>query len=114
MGELATVEENQGRLVDRQTRVVPSMVERIEGLIDNTTDRFEMPTEFVIPGGRAASAALDVARTVVGRAERESLTAIGPRSQMVAYLDRLSDLLWALARWQKSIATPARKSAPAG
>lgn len=108
MAELATSDENHEKLVDGQTRVVPEMVQRIEALIDQTTDRFEMPNEFVVPGGTAVSAALDVARTVVRRSERESLTAVGPESQVVAYLNRLSDLLWALARWQEGVATPAR------
>jgi cob(I)alamin adenosyltransferase len=63
-------------------------------------ERFAMPTDFVIPGSTRASALLDVARTVVRRAERESLGAIASGSLVVAYLNRLSDLLWALARWQ--------------
>ena len=42
----------------------------LEGRIDDLSERFEMPTEFVVPGDNRSSAALDVARTVVRRAER--------------------------------------------
>lgn len=110
MAELATAEENHDKLIRGETRVVASMVERLEAVIDEAADRFEMPTEFVVPGGSVVSAALDVSRTIVRRAERDALTVIGPDSFVIAYLNRLSDLLWALARWQEHTATPARQS----
>lgn len=109
MAELATDDSNRAKLVAGQTLVVQSMVDRLETLIDETSARFEMPTEFVIPGGSVVSAALDVARTVVRRAEREALSAVDADSLVIAYLNRLSDLLWALARWQEEAATPARQ-----
>ena len=58
-----------------------------------------MPTEFVIPGANRASAALDLARTVVRRAERLLVSAPIEGSLVARYLNRLSDLLWATARW---------------
>lgn len=97
MAELATLPENQAKLTDR---VTPEMVAALEPIIDDVMARFPMPTEFVIPGANRVSALLDVARTVVRRAERESLAVTSAGSQVVAYLNRLSDLLWALARWQ--------------
>jgi cob(I)alamin adenosyltransferase len=48
------------------------------------------------------SAALDVARTVVRRAERRALGVTGDASMVVPYLNRLSDLLWTVARWQEN------------
>ncbi|MCC6183045.1 MAG: ATP:cob(I)alamin adenosyltransferase, partial [Microthrixaceae bacterium] len=63
--------------------------------------RFEAPREFVVPGETVVAAHLDVARTVVRRAERSALSAAEDGSQVVPYLNRLSDLLWALARWQE-------------
>jgi cob(I)alamin adenosyltransferase len=63
--------------------------------------RFEPPTEFVVPGQDRASAQLDVARTVARRAERDAVAAAVPDSAVLAYLNRLSDLLWTLARWQE-------------
>ncbi|MER3452707.1 MAG: ATP:cob(I)alamin adenosyltransferase, partial [Acidimicrobiia bacterium] len=63
--------------------------------------RFEAPTAFVIPGQDRVSAALDVARTVVRRAERRALAVAVEGSHVVPYLNRLSDLLWTMARWQE-------------
>ena len=48
------------------------------------------------------SASIDVARTVCRRAERSALSVAGEGSSVVPYLNRLSDLLWTLARWQES------------
>ena len=75
--------------------------------------RFEAPTEFVLPGENRCAAALDLARTIVRRAERESVTAttvgwLEPGSQVVPYLNRLADLCWTLARWQEGEFRPAR------
>ena len=97
MAELATLPENQAKLADR---VTAEMVASLEPAIDEAMARFPMPTDFVIPGATRVSALLDVARTVVRRAERESLAVAADGSHVVAYLNRLSDLLWALARWQ--------------
>jgi cob(I)alamin adenosyltransferase len=96
MAELATLPENRDKLA---RRVTPELVAELEPLIDDVMERFPMPTDFVIPGATRVSALLDVARTVVRRAERESIGVTGD-THAVAYLNRLSDLLWALARWQ--------------
>jgi cob(I)alamin adenosyltransferase len=68
---------------------------------DDVERRFELPSEFVIPGQDRLSALLDVARTVVRRAERLAVGVAPPESQVVPYLNRLSSLLWAMARWQE-------------
>lgn len=101
MAEVATALENRHKLTDGTTRVTASMVDALELLIDDVTGRFDMPTEFVIPGGSVVAAFLDVARTVVRRAERVTMPVAGEDSQVVPYLNRLSDLVWALARWQE-------------
>lgn len=77
------------------------MVEHLERMIDSLDERFEPPTDFVVPGQNKVSALLDVGRTVARRAERHSLAAAPPPSQACPYLNRLSDLLWTLARWQE-------------
>jgi cob(I)alamin adenosyltransferase len=102
MAELATEEANRSKLSEGRSLVTAEMVERLEQHIDDLGGRFEMPTEFVVPGANRLSAALDVARTVVRRAEREALPAAVAGSQAVPYLNRLSDLLWMLARWQEA------------
>lgn len=98
MAELATLPEHRSKLAELVTE---EMVAGLEPLIDDAMGRFPMPTDFVIPGATRTSALLDVARTVVRRAERESLGVAVAGSHVVAYLNRLSDLLWALARWQE-------------
>ena len=60
-----------------------------------------MPSDFTIPGENRVSAALDVARAVVRRAERLAVAEPQEGSFVVPYLNRLSDLLWAMARWQE-------------
>ena len=61
-----------------------------------------------MPGESRMAALLDVARTVVRRAEREALAAVPDDSHVVPYLNRLSDLAWVLARWQEGRSLPAR------
>lgn len=99
MAELATLPENHGKLSDGQTRVTIEMVQHLEALTDEVGTRFEPPTAFVVPGQTPLAAQLDIARTVVRRAERESLGAVVPGSHVLPYLNRLSSLLWAQARW---------------
>jgi cob(I)alamin adenosyltransferase len=99
MAELATLPENHAKLVDGQTRVTAEMVVAIEALVDGLGERFEAPTQFVVPGQTPLAAQLDLARTVVRRAEREAVAATVPGSQVLPYLNRLSSLLWVQARW---------------
>lgn len=112
MADLATDEPNRAKLVAGQTLVTDAMVAALEHHIDTLTERFTMPSEFVVPGGNRVAAALDVARTVVRRAERDSLTAAASDSRVVAYLNRLSDLLWAMARWQEGESRAVRSVSP--
>ncbi len=108
MAEVSTAPEHRGRLVAGRTLVTPEMAGALEPLIDDLTSRFNAPTEFVLPGQSPTAAALDLARTVVRRAERSALGVAAPGSSVVPYLNRLSDLLWTMARWQEGQALPAR------
>lgn len=111
MAEVATAPENRDKLVAGKTAVTTDMVAALEQRIDALLARFEMPTDFVVPGQNRIAAALDFARVVVRRAERlvvasglsggEDPTGAEGSSQVRAYLNRLSDLLWAMARWQE-------------
>ena len=102
MAEVATTQENRSKLVGGVTEVTAAMVAALEDRIDDLTGRFAMPSEFVVPGETRLAASLDVARTVVRRAERLVAAAPpAPGSQVGPYLNRLSDLLWAAARWQE-------------
>jgi cob(I)alamin adenosyltransferase len=110
MAELATLPENRHKLAAGTTLVTTDMVTALENEIDAVAERFEMPTEFVIPGQDRLSAALDLARTVVRRAERAAITVGDEDSNVVVYLNRLSDLAWMLARWTEGDPVPARSA----
>lgn len=111
--ELATGSDRRDRLVDGETRVTGAMIESLEREIDEIEDRVGMPTEFVVPGGSPLAAALDVARSVVRRAERRSVTHLRAEqiegSQVVAYLNRLADLLYMLARSEEKAWEPSKE-----
>ncbi len=72
-------------------------VERLERAIDEATDGLPELKHFVLPGGTRAAASLHVARTVARRAER-LLVGLGARGELLRYVNRLSDLLFVLAR----------------
>lgn len=101
MAELATASGNRHKLTEGTSLVTRDMVVRLESVIDDVMGRFDPPKEFVVPGETVVAAHLDVARAVVRRAERAALAAADEGSHVGAYLNRLSDLLWALARWQE-------------
>jgi cob(I)alamin adenosyltransferase len=102
MAEVATAPENRHKLTEGASLVTDEMVGALEAHIDMLNERFEMPKEFVVPGQNRVSAALDVARTVVRRAERGYVAASPPAGSLVGpYLNRLSDLVWTMARWQE-------------
>jgi len=84
-------------------RITQEYVDRLEGWCDEYNERLSKLRSFVLPGGTTGSAYLHVARTVVRRAERAAWAAVethGPTVNLLAitYLNRLSDLLFILAR----------------
>jgi len=101
--ELATAPEAAERLEDGISRVTPEMVEEAERLIDRYMAEVELPPKFVIPGGNLISAHLDVARTVIRRAERHVSTLVEEdeiaSETLVHFVNRASDLAYAMARW---------------
>jgi cob(I)alamin adenosyltransferase len=111
--ELATERANRRKLTAGVSLVTPDMVTALEPVIDDITTRFDPPREFVVPGENRVAAALDLARAVVRRAERDSVGAtrsgwLDAESHVVPYLNRLADLVWTLARWQEGEFRPAR------
>jgi cob(I)alamin adenosyltransferase len=101
--ELATAPEAADRLEDGVSRITDTMVDALEVDIDRYMNQVDLPPNFVIPGGTELSAALDVARSAIRRAERrvvELRDADGLASESVLrYLNRASDLAFALARF---------------
>ncbi len=83
--------------------VQPRHVEHLEGLIDELNGVVGPLTNFLLPGGSPGAAQLHVARTVCRRAEREaiSLSHEEPIGELVLpYLNRLSDALFVMARYE--------------
>jgi len=90
------------RLVPGVSEVTPEMTAGLESAIDRLLAAHPLRPAFVVPGATAASAALDLARTFLRRAERR-LVASGDRETtrspaLMAYLNRASDLAYAMAR----------------
>ncbi len=114
--ELATNPDAWDRLVDGTSRVSSEMVDGIESLLRDLEAHIEMPSEFVVPGETPTSAALELARTTLRRAERRAVTlgreGLIPGPHLLPYLNRLADLLWVLARAAEQAesrsATPSR------
>lgn len=117
--DLAANPRARDRLVPGVSLVTPAMTARVEQQIDEVTAAHPLRPVFVVPGANPVSAALDVARTIVRRAERrlvgeqpaerDRLAGDGPvgdsadrdhpgRDHRLAYLNRVSDLLFVLAR----------------
>ena len=119
--ELATNPTAWERLEDGTTRVSAAMVAGIETLLADYEAHIEFPKEFVVAGETRTSAALELARTIVRRAERRAVTldraGLVPGPHLLAYLNRLADLLWVLARAAEQAeahtATAARTRDPA-
>src|SRR6185369_12605657 len=100
--ELATNPDAWERLEDGRTRVSAGMVAGVEALLAELEASIEMPTEFVVPGETPTSAALELARTILRRAERRAVglrrAGLVPGDHLIPYMNRLADLLWVLAR----------------
>jgi cob(I)alamin adenosyltransferase len=100
--ELAANPAAWDRLRDDQTRVSAAMVTRLDAVLADYETRITFPTEFVVPGETRTSAALELARTILRRAERRAVTldraGLVPGEHLLPYLNRLADLLWVLAR----------------
>ena len=101
--ELATAPDAEGRLEEGISRIDDGMVEALEPVIDRYMGRVNLPPKFVITGGTTLSAQLDVARTVIRRAERR-VVVLKERGELASdavlrYLNRASDLAFAMARF---------------
>jgi cob(I)alamin adenosyltransferase len=110
MAELATDSANRAKLQAGTTLVTAEMVAHLESVMTEVGARFEPPTQFVVPGQDRVSALLDLARTVVRRSERAAAAVVDEGSQVLPYLNRLSSVLWTLARWVEGEPLTARAS----
>jgi cob(I)alamin adenosyltransferase len=102
--DLATNPTERAKLESGVSLVTAEMTERLERRIDELVAERALPQAFIVPGANAASAALDLARSVIRRAER-NVVALEREGRDVnpevrRYLNRLSDLVFVLARRQ--------------
>jgi len=106
--ELACVPGKEDKL--RLALVAEPDITRLEGWIDEAEAPLAPLKNFVLPGGAPSAAELHRARTICRRAERRTLTAgriSTIRPELVIYLNRLSDLLFVLARYENHLASVA-------
>ena len=104
--QLATAAENQDKLERGVSKVSSEMTSQAEGDIDALVAEHPLPEEFILPGETPGSAGLDVARSTVRRAERQAVAmdraGLLPDPEILRYLNRVSDLLFALARYEEA------------
>jgi cob(I)alamin adenosyltransferase len=100
--DLATNPAERARLEAGVSLVTPEMTERAERRIDELVADRSLPNAFVVPGANGVSAGLDLARSVIRRAERAVIAMEGAgrevNPEVRRYLNRLSDLVFVLAR----------------
>jgi len=109
--DLAANPHERAKLQPETSLVTQDMVRRLEQRIDALVEERPLPGVFIVPGSNPASAAIDLARAIVRRAER-AVVALEHAQREVnpevrRYLNRLSDLLFVLARWEAGEVEPA-------
>lgn len=97
--DLATPQSKKEKI----ERIGKADIQKLEDWIDELQEKLPPLTSFILPGGIPAGAALHLARTVCRRAERETVSlkkAETVQDEAMIYLNRLSDLLFVLARFE--------------
>lgn len=102
--ELATDPSFIQKFKEHFKPVTAEMVNEVEGFIKKLEDEIDLPKTFIVPGATPAAAAFDLARTITRRAERRTVDlkqkGLLSNSEIIRYLNRLSDLLYELARYE--------------
>ncbi len=110
MGELATTPENYEKMGLRMTADHVHWLEQVE---ESLKQEVEIPNKFIIPGDTLDGAALDLARTIIRRAERMAVKLLHDgviqNGEVIRYLNRLSDLIFILARYIEVKSTLAQR-----
>lgn len=100
MAELATPPEKYEKMGFRMT---VEHVQRLEQVEESLKKEVEIPNKFIVPGDTLDGAALDLARTIIRRAERMAVKLLHEgvihNGEVVRYLNRLSDLVFIIARY---------------
>ncbi|HET8913400.1 MAG TPA: cob(I)yrinic acid a,c-diamide adenosyltransferase [Ktedonobacteraceae bacterium] len=102
MAELATLPENYEKM---NFRITETHVKKLEEIEESLKNEVEIPNKFIVPGDTVDGAALDMARTIIRRAERMAVKLLHENvianGEVVRYLNRLSDLVFILARYRE-------------
>ena len=102
--ELATDAGSRHLLEKHFDTVTPAMTGRVEALLARLESEVRIPQSFIIPGASPASSAMDLARTVVRRTERAAIALADSgklaNDEVLRYLNRLSDCIFMLARYE--------------
>ena len=100
--ELSSLPDDLDKLTQR---ISEEDVSRLEEIIDELQKDFEMPKVFIYPGESVVSAQIDVARTIIRRAERKAARlrkdGVINNDEINKYLNRLADMLFTLARFEE-------------
>jgi len=103
MGELATPPENYDKI---DFKIRPEDVARLEALGEELKAQVEIGKEFIMPGETVTGAALDLARSIVRRGERRIARLYHEgdvtNGDVLRYLNRLSDVLFIMARYEEA------------
>jgi len=101
--ELATVAEDMKKY---SYQITTEHIARLEGLIEELQVEVKLKSEFILPGATMASAAIDLARAIVRRAERKAVRLFQEKIidnvDVLRFLNRLADLLFTLARYEEN------------
>ncbi|MFC1924478.1 cob(I)yrinic acid a,c-diamide adenosyltransferase [Chloroflexota bacterium] len=104
-GELAVPIEEYPKYAQKGAVITSGMVQHLEDLIDELENKLEMPNAFII-STRVSSAAINLARTIVRRSEREVVKLkqdkLLPNDDILRYLNRLADLVFTLVCYEES------------
>ncbi len=104
MSELATDKEQYEIFTSTFHAIKPENTEELERLIDEFLTLVELPPKFIIPGASPGSGAIDLARSALRSAERRVVSmnekGLVPNPEILRYVNRLSDLLFILARYE--------------
>ena len=104
--ELATADANRDKLEEGVSKVSAEMTQQAESDIDALLEEHPLRPEFVLPGETAGAAGLDLARSIIRRAERQAVAlnraGLIPNPEVLRYMNRVSDLLFALARYEEA------------
>ena len=102
--ELATLPENYSKMKEHYRTTSSETVKALERTIDELESEVDLPPSFIIPGASPGSAALDLARSNLRSAERRIIDLDGEgilvNKEILSYINRLSDLLFMLARYE--------------